>query len=429
MGSFQECTSLESINIPAGVTRIESDALRNTGLKEVEFHAGVTYFGAQAFRDCKQLTKVVINAPEFTMEGNTFGIMAAPYTPMTIYVANAAMKAYVESKLTAHAKTYITVAAPEVANNAVEFINAVNNVVEGGTVIVGADFDFTTEEGGRTDNGGWWDGLGYSGDKSFTIDLGGHTVGNANGVLNDYLFWFKNDGAKASTITIKNGTLDAGTTAFCALCTASSGSQPLTINVENVTLINNISNGSTIKARTALTTVNIKSGTTIIGKNSYLGIECWKATVNIYDGVEIYMNGTTSDNGCLVGVGGAGVINVYGGYGKGAKGGFIAMTSGGTINVAGGEWIANTDGTIGNNSNYYVLTAQSNSYEGGFAGASVINVTGGTFRGGMDAWVLNNLPGEAAGLNISGGNYNANPSRYVVAGKTATEADGIWTVE
>ena len=111
-GSFQECTSLESINIPAGVTRIESDALRNTGLKSVEFHAGVTYFGAQAFRDCKQLTEVVINAPEFTMEGNTFGIMAAPYTPMTIRVANAEMKAYVESKLTAHAKTYITVKAP-----------------------------------------------------------------------------------------------------------------------------------------------------------------------------------------------------------------------------------------------------------------------------------------------------------------------------
>ena len=111
-GSFQECTSLESINIPAGVTRIESDALRNTGLKSVEFHEGVTYFGAQAFRDCKQLTEVTIKAPEFTMENNTFGIMAAPFTPMTINVANAEMKAYVESKLTDHAKTYITVKTP-----------------------------------------------------------------------------------------------------------------------------------------------------------------------------------------------------------------------------------------------------------------------------------------------------------------------------
>ena len=135
-GTFQECSSLESINIPAGVTRIESDALRATGLKSVEFHAGVTYFGAQAFRDCKQLTEVVINAPEFTMENNTFGIMAAPFTPMTIHVANAEMKAYVESKLTAHAKTYITVVAPEVVDNAAALAAA---CAEGKNVILNAN--------------------------------------------------------------------------------------------------------------------------------------------------------------------------------------------------------------------------------------------------------------------------------------------------
>ena len=142
-GSFQECTSLESINIPAGVTRIESDALRNTGLKSVEFHAGVTYFGAQAFRDCKQLTEVVINAPEFTMENNTFGIMAAPFTPMTIHVANAEMKAYVESKLTAHAKTYITVVAPEVVENTADLQAA---LAEGKKVVLANDLTITPEE-------------------------------------------------------------------------------------------------------------------------------------------------------------------------------------------------------------------------------------------------------------------------------------------
>ena len=140
-GSFQECTSLESINIPAGVTRIESDALRNTGLKSVEFHAGVTYFGAMAFRDCKQLTEVVINAPEFTMEGNTFGIMAAPYTPMTIYVANAEMKAYVESKLTAHAKTYITVKNPEMVYNTEDLKEA---MIDNARVVIGANIEDAT---------------------------------------------------------------------------------------------------------------------------------------------------------------------------------------------------------------------------------------------------------------------------------------------
>ena len=303
-------------------------------------------------------------------------------------------------------------------------IAAVAAVQDGDTITLVANETFT--EKNYYDNGGWKDGLGYAGDKSFTIDLNCKTV-SQDGSLNDYLIWIKNVGSKANTITIKNGTLDAGKTAYCALCTASSHDNKLTINLENVTLYNEIYNGSTVKVR-AGSVVNVKEGTKIIGKNSYLGIECSASTVNIYDGAEIYMNGTSSYNGCLVGVGGNGTINVYGGYGKGVKGGFIAMTSGGTINVAGGEWIANTDGSIGNNSNLYVLTAQSNKYESGFAGPSIINVTGGTLRGGMDAWVLNNLEGEKAELNISGGNFNANPTNFLAEGCEANETNGIWTV-
>ena len=99
-GSFYGCTSLSTINIPEAITRIEANCLRETGLKEIEFHADVTYFGAQAFRDCKQLTKVIINAPTFTVEPNAFGVMAGALPGTTIYVANAEMKAYLESTLT-----------------------------------------------------------------------------------------------------------------------------------------------------------------------------------------------------------------------------------------------------------------------------------------------------------------------------------------
>ena len=324
---------------------------------------------------------------------------------------------------------YVVVAKPEVAKigeTGYWSLNAaVAAVKDGETISLVADEIFT--ETNRCNNGGWWDGLAYSGDKSFTIDLGGYTI-KQDGSLNDYLVWIKNDGAKANTITFKNGTMDAGTTAFCALATASSNAQKMTVNLEDINLINNNSNGAVVKARGG-SELNVKAGTKIIGKNSYLGVENWKAVVNIYDGAEIYMNGTSSYNGCLVGVGGNGTINVYGGYGKGVRGGFIAMTSGGTINVAGGEWIANTDGTVGNNSNLYVLTAQSNKYESGFAGPSIINVTGGTLRGGMDAWVLNNLPEEKAELNISGGNFNANPSAYVVSGYKAVDNNGTWNIE
>ena len=319
------------------------------------------------------------------------------------------------------------------ATTAGQLIEAVNAVEDGQVITLSDNIQFS--ESARTHNSGtWYDGIYYIGDKSFTIDLNGKTISN-DGSVNDYLLNFKNAastntrsaGSKANTITIKNGTIDAGTAAYCAICTSSVQENQLTINLENVNVINNISNGSTIKVRGGAI-LNVNKGTKIIGKNSYLGIECIASTVNINEGAEIYMEGKTSYNGCLVGVGGNGTINVYGGYGKGVKGGFIAMTSGGTINVSGGEWIANTDGSIGDNSNLYVLTAQSNKYESGFAGPSVINVTDGTFRGGMDAWVLNNLEGEKAEINISGGNFNADPTRFLDEGYSAKVVDGIYQV-
>ena len=130
------------------------------------------------------------------------------------------------------------------------------------------------------------------------------------------------------------------------------------------------------------------------------------------------MNGTTSYNGCLAGVGYNSELNVYGGYGKGVKGGFIAMTSGGTINVSGGEWIANTDGTP-KNDNSAILVAQNdkNTYAG--AGESVINVTGGSFKGGYNCYSYTTA--RDAQINISGGSFNADPADYVVDGYQVCE--------
>ena len=312
--------------------------------------------------------------------------------------------------------------------NGVKYVtlkDAVAAVADGGVIMLIANETFT--EANRTSSGGsWYEGLYYIGDKSFTINLNGFTI-TQNGAVNDYLMLFKNEGSKANAITLQNGTMDAGSTAYCAICTSSASTQKIIVNLENVNVIGNNYNGSVLKIRGG-TELNVKAGTKITGKNSYLGIECVASTVNIYDGAEIYMNGTGSYNGCLVGACGGGVVNVYGGYGKGVKGGFIAMTSGGTINVSGGEWIANNDGTVGDNSNLYVLTAQNNKNENGYVGASVINVTGGTFRGGMDAWVLNNANGEKAELNIAGGNFNANPTAYLDEGYVVNEVSGVYTV-
>ena len=296
---------------------------------------------------------------------------------------------------------------------------AVNAANEGDTITLVTNVTFT--EATRTHNtGDYYDGLYYIGDKSFTIDLGSYTIGH-DGSVNDYLLNFKNDGAKENVINLTNGTIDAGTAAYCALATSSSNSNKITINTENINFINNNSNGSTIKVRGGVE-LNVNAGTVITGKDSYLGIECSASTVNIYDGAEIYMKGTSSYNGCLVGVGGNGNVNVYGGKGTGVSGGFIAMTSGGIINVEGGEWIANTDGTYAND-NKSVLIAQSS---GG--AKSIVNVTAGTFRGGYNCY------GDAAGdaqINISGGNFNADPTSYLVSSnyKVVAEEDGTFTVE
>ena len=303
---------------------------------------------------------------------------------------------------------------------------AVAAIQDGETITLVANEVFT--ENNYYDNGDWKEGLGCVGDKSFTLDLNGYTI-SQNGALNDYLLYFKNNGSKDNTITIKNGTLDAGTTAYSALCTASANEHKITINIEDINLVGNNSNGAVAKIRGG-SELNVNAGTVITGKNNYVGIEAVgnNTVVNIYDDVEIYQNGTDSYVGAIVGASYNATMNIYGGYGKSAKCGIIVMSTGATINVSGGEWIANNDGTVANGNNG-VLVSQNNRYETGWACKSILNVTGGTFKGGYDCW--GSGPGvepDDAQININGGNFNSNPANYVVAGYGAVEENGRWTV-
>ena len=141
-GTFQECTSLTSINIPAGVTRIEKNVFRNTGLTSIEFHEGVTYFGNYAFRDCEELTSITIKAPSFTVESDTFLNAAGPFPAYIINVATDEMKAYLESRLSAHQKTFITVVGPTTVTTVDELNDALNSGEK--TVILGADIENAT---------------------------------------------------------------------------------------------------------------------------------------------------------------------------------------------------------------------------------------------------------------------------------------------
>ena len=117
-------------------------------------------------------------------------------------------------------------------------------------------------------------------------------------------------------------------------------------------------------------------------------------------------------------------MNIYGGKGKSAKCGIIVMSTGATINVSGGEWIANNDGTVANDNNA-VLVSQNNRYESGWACKSILNVTGGTFKGGYNCY--GNAVGDAQ-INISGGNFNADPTSYLAEGCRAVEENGLYNV-
>ena len=116
-----------------------------------------------------------------------------------------------------------------VVTSASELAIAIENVKDGGIIALADNLTF--DENSRTPNGGnWYEGLYYVGDKSFTIDLNGKTITNDSSV-NDYLMLFKNDGTKANTITIKNGTIEASSSAYCAICTAGNSTPQITNNL------------------------------------------------------------------------------------------------------------------------------------------------------------------------------------------------------
>ena len=217
-GTFQECSSLESINIPAGVTRIEADALRATGLKSVEFHEGVTYFGAQAFRDCKQLKEVVINAPEFTVEANAFGVMAGTLPGTIIYVANAEMRAYLESTLAY--KDQFTIVAPTEVNNSSAINEALSN---GENVILTDDINVAKSEAGSNGygatgisqtNGGTIDGNGNDisvnawGTWDSAINTTGGTIKNLNVTGGMRGIFVNHNSTNCSKVILENVTID-----------------------------------------------------------------------------------------------------------------------------------------------------------------------------------------------------------------------------
>lgn len=262
----------------------------------------------------------------------------------------------------------------------------------------------------------------------------------------------KDTKVKPVTINIKDGFL----TYDYHTCIAVSGSADAstTVNFDNVTISGAVGRSSSYvvsyRMSTAIiidhynVTVNLK-GTKISNDrevaSSQIGVwhdplvEICCGTLNIYEGTEFIYNhvehGSDKNVRDMVSIKktaghtNTGVVNVYGGYGRVAGSCFKISHNGGLINIYGGEWIANTDGTMSKpslNAGYSINDPAVIALDAawGLGIYNIVNIYGGIFRGRLHV---------GADLNISGGNFNADPTAYVVEGHTATQnSQGYWEI-
>ena len=306
---------------------------------------------------------------------------------------------------------------------------------------------------------------------NFTLDLNGykihsygkgtHSGGPYNGEGMIDINPSKDTDVKPVTITIKDGFLTYDNMQFIKI--SGNADASTTVNFDNVKIsgavgpscdhegihVVNYGMGTAISIDHGNVTVNLNKGTRISNDREVASslvnvthaplVTVCCGTLNIYEGAEFIYNdvehGLSLSNKDMVvisstaGHTNTGVVNVYGGYGRVVGSCFKMNHNGGLINIYGGEWIANTDGTLASKiaeSSNCVL----NMYGAwGYGFTQQTNIYGGTLRGSLQA-LGSGGSGSGSELNISGGNFNADPTQYVVDGCTATQnSQGYWVVE
>lgn len=242
--------------------------------------------------------------------------------------------------------------------------------------------DIEVNEGGN--------GVRYDEDADFTVDFNGftftsNTTNSAFVIVSD----------SSTDVTLKNGTITAGSSAYCTVITDGAD---LVVTIENMTLNNSRSYGNSIKAFNN-STVNVND-TTVNSTNGAGGTEAAGGIVNITN-CQYDQGGFYDHNSTNMAASGGGTVNVYSGTFTSANYGAYIFNSGGTINIKGGTF----------DSEKAVLKADTTPTA---SSPSTIYVSGGDFAGEYSIM-------DGTELSITGGSFSEDPLDYVDKGLAVAE--------
>ncbi len=242
---------------------------------------------------------------------------------------------------------------------------------------------------------------------SYTLDLGGFTF-TANTTNAAFVSVDGADGSSAE-VTIKNGTLVAGSDAYCAVITEGYQGGTSTVNLEGVAVRNSRPNGAALKAFSN-STINVKEGTSVA---STFGSGCATAaggTLNVYEGTTFTQKGSFDHNSTCVSASNGGSANVYGGTFTAEGYGAYVFNSGATITIESGSFEAGKA----------VLKADKSTT----SSPSAIVVENGQFTGAFSI-------ADGATAVLSGGTYknadgsvNTDASAYIAEGSVLDPETG-----
>lgn len=236
-------------------------------------------------------------------------------------------------------------------------------------------------------------GVRYAGDADFTVDFNGFTF-TSNTTNSAFVIVSYN----STDVTLKNGTITAGSSAYCTVITEGADGADVVVTIENMTLNNSRSYGNSIKAFNN-STVNVND-TTVNSTNGAGGTEAAGGIVNITN-CQYDQGGFYDHNSTNMAASGGGTVNVYSGTFTSANYGAYIFNSGGTINIKGGTF----------DSEKAVLKADTTPTA---SSPSTIYVSGGDFAGEYSIM-------DGTELSITGGSFSEDPLDYVDKGLAVAE--------